>query len=141
MTPLVLSAAERLAEPRGAKVAVLGRPGVGKTYLLRTVAPQTLNATLFVDIEAGDLSVADLPVASVRPQIWPDLRDVACVLSGPDPAVAAGAAYSEAHYEKVMANEDLARLAPWAHLWEPAAVGLSPVRYERMSDESEFFRS
>jgi hypothetical protein len=117
MAPQILTASERLAEPRGAKVAVLGRPGVGKTYLLRTIAPQTLNATLFVDIEAGDLSVADLPVASVRPQIWPDLRDVACVLSGPDPAVAAGAAYSEAHYEKVMANEDLARLAPFQTLF------------------------
>jgi hypothetical protein len=34
MAPLILSAAERLAEPRGAKIAVLGRPGVGKTKYL-----------------------------------------------------------------------------------------------------------
>ena len=28
----ILTATERLAEPRGAKIAILGRPGVGKTY-------------------------------------------------------------------------------------------------------------
>jgi ABC-type branched-subunit amino acid transport system ATPase component len=35
------TAAERLAEPRGVKIAILGRPGVGKTSLLRTVSQQT----------------------------------------------------------------------------------------------------
>jgi hypothetical protein len=117
MAPLILSAAERLAEPRGAKVAVLGRPGVGKTSLLRTVAPQELAETLFVDIEAGDLSVADLPVASVRPRVWTDLRDVGCALAEPDPAVAPGAPYSEAHYQKVMADESLAGLAGFQTLF------------------------
>ena len=33
------------------------------------------------------------------------------------------------------------RSSSWAHLWDPVVVGLSLVRYERMSDGSEFFRS
>ena len=86
-----LTAAERASEVRGAKIAILGRPGVGKTSLLRTLAPQTLAETLFLDAEAGDLSVADLKVASIRPSTWPDFRDIACALGGPDPAVASGA--------------------------------------------------
>jgi hypothetical protein len=109
--PRILTAAERLAEKRGAKIAILGRPGVGKTYLLRTVSPQTLAETLFLDAEAGDLSVADLAVASIRPQSWSDFRDVACVLGGPDPALAPSAAYSEAHFQRVIADDGLARLA------------------------------
>jgi AAA domain len=113
----LLTAAERLAEPRGAKIVILGRPGVGKTYLLRTLAPQTLATTLFLDAEAGDLCVADLAVASIRPQTWPDFRDVACVLGGPNPALASSAAYSEAHYQSVMANPSLAGLMSYTTLF------------------------
>jgi AAA domain len=118
MAPLILSAAERLAELRGPKLVILGRPGVGKTSLLRTVSPQTLATTLFIDAEAGDLCVADLPVASIRPQTWPDFQDIGCALSGgPNPAVAPGAPYGEAHYRKVMTDENLARLADYTLLF------------------------
>ena len=117
MAPLILSAAERLAELRGPKLVILGRPGVGKTSLLRTVSPQTLATTLFIDAEAGDLCVANLPVASIRPQTWPEFRDVACVLGGPNSALAASAAYSEAHHQKVMATADLAGLASFKTLF------------------------
>lgn len=113
----LLTAAERLAEARGAKIAVLGRPGVGKTYLLRTLSPQALAETLFVDAEAGDLSVADVEVASIRPQTWPDLRDIACILGGPNAALAPGAAYSEAHYQTVTADAELAALASYTTLF------------------------
>jgi hypothetical protein len=113
----VFGVQERLAEARGAKIAVLGRPGVGKTYLLRTVSQQTLAETLFLEAEAGDLCVADLAVASIRPPAWPDFRDAACALGGPNPAFAAGAPYSEAHYQSVMANADLAGLASYKTLF------------------------
>lgn len=115
--PVILTAADRGAEERGAKIAIFGRPGVGKTYLLRTVSPQMLAETLFLDAEAGDLCVADLPVASIRPQTWPDFRDIACVLGGPNPALAPSSPYSKAHYEHVVANPDLAGLISFTTLF------------------------
>jgi hypothetical protein len=113
----ILTAAKRFAEPRGVKIAILGRPGVGKTSLLRTVSQQTLAEILFLEAEAGDLSVADLVLASVHPRAWPDFRDIACALGGPNPAFAASAAYSQAHYQSVMANADLAGLASYRILF------------------------
>jgi AAA domain len=115
--PPILTANERLAEARGAKIAIIGRPGVGKTYLLRTLGPQALAETLFVDVEAGDLSVADVEVASIRPATWPDLRDIACVIGGPNPARASTAAYSEAHYQSLLADPGLASLARYMTLF------------------------
>jgi ABC-type transport system involved in cytochrome bd biosynthesis fused ATPase/permease subunit len=81
----MLSAAERLAEPRGAKIAILGPAGVGKTSLLRTLSEGALAATLFIDIEGGDQAVADVPVASVRPTTWKDCADIAAVVGGQGP--------------------------------------------------------
>jgi hypothetical protein len=54
----IISADERLRESRGAKILLVGPPGVRKTSLLRTVKPLE---SLFVDIDAGDLSVLDPP--------------------------------------------------------------------------------
>ena len=115
--PRILTANDRLTEARGAKIAILGRPGVGKTYLLRSLSPQTLAQTLFLDAEAGDLCVADLPVASVRPSTWPDFRDIACVLGGANLALPSSAAYSETHYHNVMASADLGGLASYTMLF------------------------
>ena len=96
----ILGADERLAQKSGAKILIIGPSGVGKTSLLRTLDQAMLSSTLFVDIEAGDIAVADLPVASVRPRRWEDCRDLACILGGANPALPATAAYSEAHYKR-----------------------------------------
>ena len=106
----LLTAEARLAETRGVKLAVLGRPGTGKTYLLHSLTPEMRASTLFLDAEAGDLCVADLELASVRPETWPDFRDVACVLGGPNAALASSSPYSAAHHEHVMAKPKLAEL-------------------------------
>jgi len=64
----IITADERLSEKSGAKILIVGPSGVGKTSLLRTMPAAMLASTLFVDIEAGDIAVSDLPIASVRPR-------------------------------------------------------------------------
>jgi AAA domain len=91
----IISADERLAEKRGAKMLVVGPTAVGKTSLLRTLKPAR---TLFVDIEAGDLSVLDVPVPTVRIDTWPQARDLAVRITGPNPSFTPTMSYSQAHF-------------------------------------------
>src|SRR6476619_601173 len=92
----IISADQRLAEKRGAKLLVLGPTGVGKTSLLRTLDSTRV---LFVDIEAGDLSVLDLPVRTVRVDDWATARDLACRIGGANPSFMPNMCYSPAHFE------------------------------------------
>jgi AAA domain len=94
----LISADERLAETRGVTALIVGQTGVGKTSLLRTLRPER---TLFVDIEAGDLSVQDVPVDTVRVDDWSTARDLACRIGGPNPSFPANACYSVAHHQAV----------------------------------------
>jgi hypothetical protein len=94
----IISADERLAERRGAKVLLLGPHGIGKTSQVRTLP---VSRTLLLDIEAGDLSILDLPVATIRIDTWPLARDVAVRIGGPNKSFPATAPYSEQHYEAV----------------------------------------
>jgi energy-coupling factor transporter ATP-binding protein EcfA2 len=121
----ILGADERLAQKSGAKILIIGLSGVGKTSLLRTLDQAMLSSTLFVDIEAGDIAVADLPVASVRPRRWEDCRDVACILGGANPALPPTACYSEAHYKHVAENAELARLASFQVLFVDSLTAAS----------------
>jgi hypothetical protein len=94
----IISADERLAEKRGAKILLLGPTGVGKTSLLRTLDPAQV---LFVDIEAGDLSVLDVPVRTVRVNDWSTARDLACRIGGPNISFTPDMCYSPAHHEAI----------------------------------------
>jgi hypothetical protein len=94
----IIGADERLAEPRGGKILIAGPTGVGKTSLLRGVDPSRV---LFVDGEAGDLAVQDVPVDTIRVDDWPTARSLACRIGGPNPSFAPTSCYSQAHYECV----------------------------------------
>ena len=94
----IISAEQRLAERNGVKLVLLGKSGIGKTSQLRTL-PEA--STLFVDLEAGDLAVKDWHGDCVRPATWPEFRDLVVFLAGPNKALPAEAAFSQAHYDAV----------------------------------------
>jgi energy-coupling factor transporter ATP-binding protein EcfA2 len=133
----IITADQRLAEKSGTKILVIGPSGVGKTSLLRTLSAKTLASTLFVDIEAGDIAVADLPVASVRPRRWEECRDLACALGGFNPALPATAAYSEAHFNEVMKSDELARLASYETLFVDSLTAAARLSFAWAEQQPE----
>jgi len=94
----IISADQRLAEPRGIKGTIFGKSGIGKTSLLWTLDPAT---TLFIDLEAGDLAIEGWSGDSVRPRTWAECRDFAVFIGGPNPALRDDQVYSEAHFAAV----------------------------------------
>jgi DNA polymerase III delta prime subunit len=135
----IITADERLAEKSGPKILIIGPSGVGKTSLLRTVRAELLASTLFIDIEAGDIVVSDLPVASVRPRTWAECRDLACALGGFNPALPATAAYSEAHFNEVMKNPELAKLAAFNVLFVDSLTAAARLCFAWAEQQPEAF--
>ena len=135
----IITADERLAEKSGAKILIVGPSGVGKTSLLRTMSAAMLSSTLFVDIEAGDIAVSDLPVASARPRTWIECRDLACVLGGFNPALPANVAYSEAHFNEVMKNSELAQLTGYQILFVDSLTAAGRLCFTWAEQQPEAF--
>lgn len=98
----IITADERLAERHAPKILIAGPAGIGKTSLLRTLADPA--RTLFVDMEAGDLAVQDVRCDTLRPTTWPEMRNLACFLGGPDASLPDGVPYSQAHYDAMLAE-------------------------------------
>jgi hypothetical protein len=94
----IISADERLRERRGAKLLIMGPAGIGKTSLLRTLDPAR---TLFLDVEAGDLAVIDVPVPTIRVATWEMARDIACRIGGPNKSFAQTMCYSASHFDAI----------------------------------------
>jgi hypothetical protein len=97
----IITADQRMAEPRRIKGCILGKSGIGKTTLITTLEPAT---TLFFDLEAGDLAVEGWPGDTIRPRTWGECRDFAVFIGGPNPALRDDQAYSQAHYDAVCAR-------------------------------------
>jgi hypothetical protein len=135
----IITADERLNERSGAKILIVGPSGVGKTSLLRTMSAAMLASTLFVDIEAGDIAVADLPVASVRPRTWVECRDLACVLGGFNPALPANVAYGEAHFNEVTKNNELAQLTGYQILFVDSLTAAGRLCFTWAEQQPEAF--
>jgi hypothetical protein len=135
----IITADQRLAEKSGAKILIVGPSGIGKTSLLRTLNTEMLATTLFIDIEAGDIAVADLPVASVRPRQWSECRDLACVLGGPNPALPATVTYSQAHYNEVMNNSEFASLASYQILFADSLTAASRLSFTWAEQQPEAY--
>ena len=94
----IITADQRLAEPRGIKGCIFGRSGLGKTSLLWTLNAST---TLFFDLEAGDLAIEGWEGDAIRPRTWTECRDFAVFIGGPNPALRQDQSYSQAHYDAV----------------------------------------
>ena len=96
----IISADQRLTEPRGIKGCIFGKSGIGKTSLLWTLDPA---ATLFMDLEAGDLAIEGWPGDTIRPRTWTECRDFAVFIGGPNPSFRDDQPYSQAHFDAVSA--------------------------------------
>jgi hypothetical protein len=130
----IISADDRLAERRGVKALIVGTTGVGKTSLLRTLDP---TCTLFVDVEAGDLAVQDVPVDTVRLHDWTTARDIACRIGGPNPSFPPTACYSQAHYEAIGGALD--KLDKYQTLFVDSITAISRLSFRWAEQQPEAF--
>jgi len=120
----IITADERAAAPRSIKGVIFGPHKIGKTSLLWTLPAES---TLFLNLEAGDLSVQGWKGDSIDIRTWQEARDMACLTGGPDPAKRADQAYSQAHYDFLAGQEEnaglIAKLGKYqVHFWDSISV-------------------
>jgi hypothetical protein len=130
----IIGADQRLAEKRGSKTLIIGPIAVGKTSLLGTLNP---DCTLFIDAEAGDLSVQNVPVDTIRISDWPAARDLACRIGGPDPSYPPTACYSHAHFEAV--GGALEGLNKYDTIFVDSDTAISRLSYRWAEQQPEAF--
>lgn len=138
MSLKIITADERAAERGGVKAVIAGPYGIGKTSLLRTLDAAT---TLFVDGEAGDLSVSDVHVDAIRPQTWPDCRDLAAFIGGPNPALPDHAPYSQAHFNSIAAGFSPEMLSKYETVFVDSLTKLSRLCLQWAEQQPEAFNN
>lgn len=94
----IIAAEQRNIEKKGVKGCIFGKSGIGKTSLLWTLDPKK---TLFIDLEAGDLSVEGWQGDTIRPRTWKTCRHLSAFIGGANPALDSSQVYSQAHYDEV----------------------------------------
>lgn len=134
----IITADQRAAERGGVKALILGPYGIGKTSLLRTLDAAS---TLFVDGEAGDLAVQDVPSDTIRPLTWPDCRDLAAFIGGPNPALPDHAPYSQAHYDAVAGSFDPKLIDKYETIFVDSVTKLSRLCLQWAQQQPDAFNA
>ena len=134
----IITADERMEEQGGIKGVIFGPAKIGKTSLLWTLDPET---TLFLDLEAGGLSVRGWGGDSLEIRDWETARDVACFLGGPNPAMRPDQPYSQAHYDYVLGQYgDPATTEKYRTLFIDSITVASRLCFQWASGQPEAFR-
>jgi hypothetical protein len=106
VTLKIVSADERLREPRGLSIVLAGPSGIGKTTQIETL---NLSSTLVIDADRGALPLLGCPVDVIRPDGWQSAADLFALIGGPNKALLPPAAYSEAHFQSITDMLDVGR--------------------------------
>lgn len=102
----IVKASDRLKSKHGIKGVIFGPFKIGKTSLLWTLDPEK---TLFIDMEAGGLSVDGWGGDSIEINDWRDARNLACLIGGPNKSLRDNEIYSQAHYDSLDKSIDLSK--------------------------------
>jgi AAA domain len=92
---------------------------------------------LFVDIEAGDLSVQDIAVDTIQINDWPAARDLACRIGGPDRSFGGTSCYSTAHFESV--GGSLENLPKYEVIFVDSITAISRLSFRWSEQQSEAY--
>jgi hypothetical protein len=130
----IISADERLREVRGVKMLLLGETAIGKTWQAHTLDPAQ---TLFIDCEAGDLSILGWPAPTIRIDNFPDARDLACRIGGPNNSFPPTAAYSPAHFEAI--GGYLENLDQYQNVFVDSLTAISRLSFRWAEQQPESF--
>lgn len=133
----IITADERMSNHGGVKGVIFGASKIGKTSLLWTLDPAT---TLFVDLEAGGLSVQGWQGDSVEVRSWDFARNLACFLGGPNPAFRPDQNYSQMHYDAVLAQfGDPETLAKYQTIFVDSITVASRLAFQWSTGQPEAF--
>jgi len=95
----IITADERLSDAKNkTTMAIFGPFSVGKTTLLKTLP---VDEAVCIDIEGGMKSIQDWRGPSIPVRSFPDFRDLALLVGGPDPAQGQNSFYGAPRYEFV----------------------------------------
>lgn len=132
----IITADQRLANKAGIKGIIVGPAGIGKTSLLYTLDPAT---TLFVNAEAGELSVQEWGGDMVRLRTWQDARNLAAVVGGPNPAYADTEIYSLAHYNAACSELGAEAFAKYETIFIDSITEVSRLCFAWAKQQPESF--